>query len=156
MDNRNNNKRGAGGIMLKYIKLAIANLIVLIISFVVLLCISMDIISSWSEWFDALFFVMMLYNILYGIISCIKTKSVIFPNLILLGFIVAFFMYAILTEVIINDSEVLFDFIYVLVRGIAILLLHSLVPSIIIKIIMVLLDKRKKAKSTVDETEKAE
>lgn len=89
-----------------------------------------------------------IYLFIYGIISCKITRSIIFPNLMLFGFVLIIsFSMAIMNF---NSAGRNFDGMAVedTFMMIFIFMLFSLIPSIITKIVMILLDKRKKAKST--------
>ena len=89
-----------------------------------------------------------LYLMLYGVFSYKYTKSVVFPNLLLLAFlIVLVVIISIIKGITINTSSLVSNIIDSLF-SIMFVLLFSLIPSIITKVIMVLTEKHKKTKSS--------
>lgn len=84
-----------------------------------------------------------IYLIVYGIVSFKKTKSVIYPNLILLVFIVVFWIFS----YIILITQISFTLLLEMAVIIVISLSFSLIPSIITKGIMLIADKCGKKKS---------
>ena len=126
--------------MSNYFKLAIANSIAITLNLLAYLYIYAN--SSkvvWGAIGGALYIILFfgIYLVVYGIVSCKKTKSVIFPNLILLGFVV---VNSILFCVFLIGIVLLFK----LVNIIIISMLLSLIPSIITKLIMTIADRRAK------------
>lgn len=85
-----------------------------------------------------------IYLMLYGIFSYKYTKSVVFPNLLLLAFlIVLVVIISIIKGITINTSSLVSDIIDSLF-SIMFVLLFSLIPSIITKLIMTIADRRTK------------
>lgn len=137
--------------MSKYIKLSIANFIAIILYLSA--CIYIHINSSkmglgavGAALYVLLFFG--IYLVVYGIVSCKKTKSIISPNLILLCFVLFLTVFMEIFNCIFDNQQLSFADIIDILVAILNIMLFSLIPSIVTKIVIVLLDKRKKSKST--------
>ena len=132
--------------MKKYIKLIIPNAIVvtlILLSFLYLRINANEIGLGGVAAAMELIGLFGIYLILYGIVSCVKTKSVIYPNLILLVFIVVFWIFS----YIILITHISFTLLLEMAVIIVVSLSFSLIPSIITKAIMLIADKCGKKKS---------
>lgn len=132
-----------------YIKLSAANLIVMILGLGVFYWLETLPNTAWPAgvvYGSVTLIVIAIYNVLYGIVSCVKTKSIVFPNLMLLAFIV---VGCVLLDFVIYKYSFVsaIDVISQYARRIMVALPLSLIPSIITKVIMLIADKCGKAKS---------
>lgn len=125
--------------MSNYIKLTIANSIAIILNLFSYVYIHINSSKLGLGAVGAAIYLIIffgIYLVVYGIVSCKKTKSVIFPNLILLGFVI---VNSILFCVFIMG----FVRIFKLATMILMSMLFSLIPSMITKVVMVLVEKHK-------------
>lgn len=132
--------------MKKYIKLIIPNAIAIVLNLLSYLCIYINAdkigLGAVGAAMNIIFF-FGIYLVLYGIVSCVKTKSVIYPNLILLAFIVV-------NSILFCALMIGYVYLFELASIILISLTLSLIPSLLTKLIMLIADKCGKAKQADD------
>lgn len=126
--------------MSNYFKLAIANSIAIILNLLSLMYLLFNSTKVGLGGFGALIYLCFsfgIYLVAYGIVSYRITKSVIYPNLILLGFVVA---NSILFCTLMLGSVMLLELTTIIIIS----MMFSLIPSIITKLIMAIADRRAK------------